>query len=456
MYNSPGEATMAESKHDNPSRHEDPSEATVARKKRQRSVERVAMPRSGGNRGNSPGASSSNTAPANCTDLEKSALLLRTPIDCLSVTDHGNLNEAPYSSLQTPKAPPQSEKPLLSNSPHKLTNGSAHTENAPRTVIRGESFNTHQHVEPGTNSRTPHARHGSPSKAALTDWLNFTFPLKDSPESINTFFRAFIGSVGDVFAPLSETGHGLNGWRRSFTLGDTGARFAIGGQNGKAFLSLSGESCALIHLDAWPAIIHLLRDHYSATITRWDGAVDEYDGEHSVDHAVELYKAGKFNAGGNKASCSQHGNWIDPDGSGRTFEVGKRKNGKMLRIYEKGKQLGDPNSPWVRWELELHSRDRVIPWEVLLNPGGYVAGSYQCMDWVNEEACRIKTTKKTLTISYKELIDSARLGYGRLINVMQEIEGSPENVIKKLSRPGTPSRMIVPIPPEADISKGGE
>jgi DNA relaxase NicK len=48
--------------------------------------------------------------------------------------------------------------------------------------------------------------------------------------------------------------------------------------------------------------------------------------------------------------------------------VGKRKNGKLLRVYEKGKQLGDESSPWVRWELELHNRDRVIPWEVLLEP----------------------------------------------------------------------------------------
>ena len=54
-----------------------------------------------------------------------------------------------------------------------------------------------------------------------------------------------------------------------------------------------------------------------------------------------FYLTGQFNAGGNKPSCSQQGNWIEADGSGRTFYVGKRKNGKLLRVYEKGKQLGD-------------------------------------------------------------------------------------------------------------------
>lgn len=34
--------------------------------------------------------------------------------------------------------------------------------------------------------------------------------------------------------------------------------------------------------------------------------------------------------------CDQAGNLINPNGDGRTFYVGKRKNGKMLRVYEKG------------------------------------------------------------------------------------------------------------------------
>jgi phage replication initiation protein len=181
---------------------------------------------------------------------------------------------------------------------------------------------------------------------------------------------------------MTECGRGLHGWKQSFDLGETGAKLAIGGQNSTVFLSLPGEACTLIPLETWPILSTFLSTRYNAHITRWDGAVDDYEGHHSVDWSVKQYMDNQFNAGGNKPSCNQQGNWIDPDGSGRTFYVGKRKNGKLIRIYEKGKQLGDPNSPWVRWEVELHNKQRVIPWDVLINPGPYVAGAYPCTQWV--------------------------------------------------------------------------
>ncbi len=46
---------------------------------------------------------------------------------------------------------------------------------------------------------------------------------------------------------------------------------------------------------------------------------------------------------------------------GRTLYIGKRENGKMLRIYEKGKHLGNPVSSWVSVELELKGKNRIIP-----------------------------------------------------------------------------------------------
>lgn len=321
---------------------------------------------------------------------------------------------------------------------------SAPTSDAPRTVIRGESLSGTTWPTPGDIRPLDYV----PATAALTDWLNCTFPLPDTSERIDEFFQDFLACVGPEFAPPVEIGKGLHGWKRSFSLGATSAVFAIGGQRGKAFLSLPGTSCMLIAMDAWPTLVSVLRDHYNATITRWDGAVDDFEGVHSVDWAVEQYLNNGFNAGGNRPSCKQVGNWIQPDGSGRTFYVGKRKNGKVLRTYEKGKQLGDPTSPWVRWELELHNRDRVIPWDVIANPGGYVAGAYPCTAWIIEEACRIRTTQNAERISYKVLTHYARQAYGRHINVMLEVEGSPEKVIERLRREGKPSRLSMPRPPE--------
>ncbi|HEY6825045.1 MAG TPA: replication initiation factor domain-containing protein, partial [Steroidobacteraceae bacterium] len=234
-------------------------------------------------------------------------------------------------------------------------------------------------------------------------------------------------------------GRGLHGYARSFEFQHGRTLFAIGGQRETAFISMSGDGCALVQ--DWPALVALLRDRLDGRITRWDGATDDYEGRRSVDSAVEAYRAGGFNGRGRKPSCSVDGDWIDPQGKGRTFYVGNRENGKLLRVYEKGKQLGEAQSPWVRWEVELHNVDRVIPWEVLLEPGRYLAGAYPALTWVQEEASRIATLKKADGITYDRAVHYAKQSIGRLVNVMVEREGSPEGVVEELRRDGVPKRL---------------
>jgi phage replication initiation protein len=324
-------------------------------------------------------------------------------------------------------------------------------EAAPRLVIRGESFSnnsdsgeTFEIFALGTQGKskvvfTPIAKADGEPWAALTDYLNTTFPFNSSQEAIIELVQHFRLFLGEAFDNLQERKGGLHGYKTSFNIGKTGGLFAFGGQRGTALVSMPGSACALI--PDWHGVYHLFHEILKGRITRWDGAVDVFDGVPSVDDAVRFYLTDQFNAGGNKPSCSQQGNWIEADGTGRTFYVGKRKNGKLLRVYEKGKQLGDASSPWVRWELELHNRDRVIPWEVILEPGKYLAASYRCMGWVSEIQERIRTTQQTASISYQHLAHYARQAYGPLINVMLEVEGSPEKVIELLQRPGIPARL---------------
>jgi phage replication initiation protein len=123
----------------------------------------------------------------------------------------------------------------------------------------------------------------------------------------------------------------------------------------------------------------------------------------------------------------------------------------MLRVYEKGKQLGDKSSSWVRWELQLGNRDRVIPLEVLLGPGPYVAGAYACLDWINEKANRVRVVQKTAQIGYECLTHHARAAYGRFLYVMRDVEGSADAVLNTLAVPGFPKRLQMPdidIPPD--------
>jgi phage replication initiation protein len=296
---------------------------------------------------------------------------------------------------------------------------------APRLVIRGES------------SETP--KEDRKVFGAFTDYLNITFRVPEWRDVPAGFFYRLTGAVRSAFGCMDSIGRGLHGYAQGYKFERGGVRFAWGGQANTALLSIPGDGCSLI--PDWPALCELLRENLGGRITRWDGAVDDFEGGHSVNEAVDLYLAGRFNAGGRMPSCDQKGNWIAPDGSGRTFYVGKRQNGKLLRVYEKGKQLGAKESAWTRWEVELHNVDRVIPWDVIPNPAPYIAGAYPAISWVSGLGCRIPTLRRADSISYQRIIFYARIAYGQLVDTMLEREGSAERVVDKLWRGGTPKRL---------------
>ena len=339
---------------------------------------------------------------------------------------------------------------------------------APRRVIRGESSSPPQTTASDSpesppsenlalyatgNGRAkfvliPQPKLDGQPDAAITDYLNCTFPFEIGTPGLTAWFTELHAVLGDAFTPVTTRTGGLHGYQHSYRLGDSRALFAHGGQRGTALLSLPGEACAQV--PDWSRLVTWLRDELGARITRWDGAVDDYEGLHSVDWAVEQYYAGQFGSGGNQPSCSVNGNWHMQDGRGRTFYVGRREHGKYLRVYEKGKQLGDPASPWVRWEIELHNKDRRIPWEVLLEPGRYAAGAYPALAWAQAQASRIETAQQAVDIGYAQMLHHARQSYGKFINLMLAVEGSPEAVVAKLRQPGVPSRLHYPVPPGHD------
>jgi phage replication initiation protein len=303
---------------------------------------------------------------------------------------------------------------------------------SPRQVIRGESLGEEGRESPQDCGK---------GQGAFTDYLNATFRLPAWRDVAGGLFQRLTSVVGHAFGSMECLGRGLHGYGQGYRFQRGGVRFALGGQANTALLSIPGEGCALV--PDWPQLVELLEGELQSRITRWDGAVDDYEGQRSVDDGVALYLSGAFNAGGRTPSCDQRGNWIAPDGSGRTFYVGKRKNGKLLRVYEKGKQLGDAGSPWTRWEVELHNVDRVIPWDVIANPASYITGAYPALSWVSGVASRIPTLQRSDAISYDRIIHYARIAYGPLVDTMLEREGSAERVVKKLWRDGTPKRLEI-------------
>jgi len=285
----------------------------------------------------------------------------------------------------------------------------------------------------------PMPREDSSAQAALTDWLNVTFLFDPTPDNMSRLHHQFIDHLGPMFGQWIQRKISKNGYKQCFDIG-ADAILGVGGEHtgGTAWLSIPGGGCAQI--TDWAKVVALLTGLH-ARITRWDGAVDVFDGRPSINDAVAFYQAGGFNAGGDQPGYRQIGSWLEEDGKGRTFEVGARDSGKLMRIYEKGKQLGALDNPWVRWELELHNTDREIPLDVLLEPGRYVAGAYPCMGWVQDDVSRIETIRKAGEISYEQLCHQLRVAYGRMINVMLKVEGSADKVVEKLRRDGVPGRL---------------
>jgi Replication initiation factor len=304
---------------------------------------------------------------------------------------------------------------------------------SPPLVIRGES--------PGDRTFSP-CKTANP-QSAIVDYLNVTFPVGHWPEPDVAFYSAVCTAAGGPFGHMEDRQGARLHYEHHAFFEHGKVLFCWGGekQRGTGLLSIPGGGCAFVR--DWPQLVSFLRDDLGGRITRIDLAHDDYEGVHSVDNAVRMYQEGLFNSGGREPKPGQAGNWIDPDGSGRTFYVGGRKNGKRLRVYEKGMELGKRFDPWVRWEVELHNIDRVIPWEVPLEPGRYLAGAYPALSFVSADTCRIRTLRKTDAITLERLKHHARMSYGQLIGTMQDRLQDPAAVVAQLSRPGTPPRLVV-------------
>lgn len=284
-------------------------------------------------------------------------------------------------------------------------------------------------------------------QGAKVDWLTVTWqpdPDEHVPALIHDALTRFLGGV------MGESVTGMFGYSEGVRFyvpcGGSAlhvARLDFGGDHhgGRARLDLSGSGCSRV--SHWGALRAFVEGLDAATLTRVDLAVDALAGEFTVDDAAGWYRSGEFNAGGRMPRHSCVGDWLsDSSRHGRTLEVGRRENGKMLRCYEKGKQLGDQASPWVRFEVELRNNDRDLPFDVLTRCDEYFVGAYRCLERVLDAAGeRIKTHQKEGEIALEVMQEHARNGYGQLLHVMRVRGVSAAAIIEELSRPGVPRRL---------------
>lgn len=270
----------------------------------------------------------------------------------------------------------------------------------PPLVIRGESI--------------------TPNRVKV-DWLNCTFPKPKI--SVSGFVTLLSRMMGRPLSAVSSD-KGILGFETSMKLfahhGSVQSPIgclAFGGESqcGRWLFQITGSGCQFVR--DWAGLAELL-ESLEARLTRVDLALDFLNGEHTVEEAVTLYGLGGFDSGGRSPSSQLAGDWLG-EKKGRTLYVGKATNGKMLRVYEKGRQLGAEDSPWTRFEVQLGNRDRVLPFDCLTRCDAFFAGCYPALaSMIKEASEKIAITVKNGQFSLAHLAYHFKRCYGKFIDTV--------------------------------------
>ena len=300
---------------------------------------------------------------------------------------------------------------------------------SPHIVIRGES-----------PSFTPSICNQLLSdKISFIDYLSFTY-RSDSLEFDLFPLQNVLTDVFNIpFQDWSVAKSGWNGYKYRANLGSYGL-IAWGGESQKNtfHVQLTGNGCFQV-LDWIKVASWGIKN--KVKITRTDIAHDDILGRTiNIMNALKWVDEGSFNQNGRPPNIR----YIDDynSGKGKTLYVGERKNGKLIRIYEKGKEQGDPHSPWCRAEVEFRSKDRKIDWNLLINPDQYISGSCKAFTYLSQEQSRLETISKSKNITLDRAIKYCRIGYGQLINLVYVENGNdPDAVVRILARDGIPNKL---------------
>lgn len=219
---------------------------------------------------------------------------------------------------------------------------------------------------------------------------------------------------------------------------------AWGANNGGCMVSFSGTGCAGLDI---PKLHKMLEKIPNIKISRIDIAFDDFNGEKPVQSYFQDMESGLFNKTNQTPNYTyiQTGSlhaltpeqttaWKKDHGwnkkfdaiadGGNTLYVGSRKNGKMARMYEKGKQLSSETQPnWVRAELELRSTDRVIGLDILVNTDAAFAAAYPAFEFITDKRFDVPVLQKrhTALLIHDRLLKYHSLSYGKHINFCRHV-----------------------------------
>lgn len=270
------------------------------------------------------------------------------------------------------------------------------------------------------------------------DFLAFSIKPDDSDGF--DYHAAALGIVKAIFGPVTveDTGRGWSGFACRFDIHGVGL-VAWGGNSGVIHFEITSDGCSQV--TSWERLADLL-DSATTKITRIDIAHDDYEGETlSIDWARHQYMNGGFKP---SRGLSPNARCVSDEGSGKgsTYYVGSRESGKLARIYEKGKQLGDPFSRWCRFEVEWRAVHRTLESDMLRDPSRYFVGAYRCCQFAGSRSSTVRTIAYKAAASLEKATDHAIKQAGSVIAAFKMLGHSAEQIIAKLAKPEVSSRLL--------------
>lgn len=263
------------------------------------------------------------------------------------------------------------------------------------------------------------------------DYLAFTIrgfqgvDIEDQRDYALSFLRDLCGDL-----PVDISPRGWRGYDYSIKV-HGGGMIAFGGEtnNHTMHYDLPGDMCALVV--SWSNVADMLDDE-RVKLTRVDIAHDDFSGETvSIDWARAQYDVGGYKP---SRGLSPRSRLFSDEGSGHgsTYYVGSRESGKMLRIYEKGKQLGDPNSNWNRVECEWRAVHRTLDVDMLRDPSSYLAAAYPCLSFISGRSSFVATVAFKAMACLEKAGDHAEKQAGGYLRALVELGYTLEQAALKV------------------------
>ena len=296
--------------------------------------------------------------------------------------------------------------------------------------------------------------------AVFIDWLTFTVDVpgflrfsgakSHSALADDDIARAVSVELqecmGDGFGISKKNGYGMHFHKHSYVIGDNWGLFCIGHQKtDRLLVSISGEgwlhACPNAGDKLYAFLSRLNECGGDVRISRIDLAVEYYSGGPTHEEFEAAYHRGDFVRQRRHLDSKDAWPHYQVYGcvhtergrrAGITDAIGVRTSDLYLRRYDKGRELGAPDSEWVRVELEMKSKDTLIQLDVLILPETYFCQYPWLRQLRDSTATRLETKKKRAEIVVGDAERIIKTQFGKYLRVLRQLADSDTDLLDRL------------------------